>query len=219
MSLSERAEEILETLWVQCEEKRQPSQTALPARGDAAWEELIRTGNVQVNENDIELTGQGKREGGLVVRRHRLGERLFADVLDFKADLVHTVSCQFEHLLHDGLEDQICILLGHPRTCPHGRAIPPGACCHERKETVEKIISTLSRLKSGQSGKVAYLHTQDRDKLQKLLSLGVLPGMTIQLLASYPSYVFQVGASQFAVDQELADNIFVRVDHGAVSRP
>ena len=29
--------------------------------------------------------------------------------------------------------DRICAFLGHPRACPHGAPIPPGACCTLRE--------------------------------------------------------------------------------------
>ena len=28
--------------------------------------------------------------------------------------------------------DRICAFLGHPKTCPHGKPIPPGPCCETR---------------------------------------------------------------------------------------
>jgi DtxR family Mn-dependent transcriptional regulator len=42
------------------------------------------------------------------------------------------------------------------------------------------------------------------------MSMGVLPGNTLSLSRSYPSYIFKVGNSEFAVDEELAREIFVR---------
>src|SRR2546422_5965967 len=37
-------------------------------------------------------------------------------------------ACKFEHILSPEATDKICTFLGHPRTCPHGAPIPPGAC-------------------------------------------------------------------------------------------
>ncbi|PIU41687.1 MAG: DtxR family iron (metal) dependent repressor, partial [Candidatus Omnitrophica bacterium CG07_land_8_20_14_0_80_42_15] len=61
-----------------------------------------------------------------------------------------------------------------------------------------------------QKGEVAYIHSKDHKKLQKLMAMNILPGMEITLIQSFPSYVFQIGQSQFAIDKELAENIFVR---------
>ena len=68
----------------------------------------------------------------------------------------------------------------------------------------------MTRLKVNQEGKVASINTNDHKKLQKLMAMGLLPGMTVTLIQKFPSYVFQIGQSQFAIDKELAENIFVR---------
>lgn len=210
MELSDRAEEILETLWVHAAEEKKDLVDLGAAKGEPAVDELLKSGHIKLTNEKITLTEKGRGEGRKIVRRHRLAERLFTDILDIKKSLVHPVSCKFEHLLHEGIEENICILLGHPKTCPHGRPIPAGECCRKTGETIGKIISSLDRLKAHQRGKVAYIHTKDNDKLQKLMAMGVLPGVNIVLIQKFPSYVFQVGQSQFAIDKELAENIFVR---------
>jgi len=212
MKLSHRAEEILGTLWIQTEEAGQKSISLGLAKGGPEIEELRRGGYVKLADDRITLIDKGRSEGEKIIRRHRLAERLFADVLDVKKKLIHSISCQFEHILHEGIEDNICILLGHPKTCPHGRSIPPGACCQKSKEITEKIIISLARLEAGQKGTVAYIHTNDRSRLQKFMAMGVLPGMNVALIQKFPSYVFQVGQSQFAIDKELAEGVYVRLE-------
>jgi DtxR family transcriptional regulator, Mn-dependent transcriptional regulator len=41
--------------------------------------------------------------------------------------------------------------------------------------------------------------------------MGVLPGTSITLIQNFPSYVFQLGQSQFAIDKDLASAIYVRL--------
>ena len=211
MKISDRAEEILETLWVYTEEEKQEPVALGIAKGEPEIDELWKAGHIKLINDEIALTEKGKSEGQKIVRRHRLAERLFADVLDIKKELVHPVSCQFEHLLHQGIEENICILLGHPKTCPHGKPIPEGECCRTSRETIGRVIFPLDKLKVNQKGKVAYIHTKEHKKLQKIMAMNVFPGMEITLIQSFPSYVFQIGQSQFAIDKELAENIFVRV--------
>ena len=165
-----------------------------------------------MHNDKITLTDKGRSEGEKIVRRHRLAERLFSDVLDFKKELVHPVSCQFEHLLHENMEDNICILLGHPRTCPHGQRIPPGECCRKSEKQTGKVVARLSSLTANQKGKVAYIQTKDHKKLQKLMAMSVLPGLSVTLLQTFPSYVFQIGQSQFAIDKDLAESIYIRLE-------
>ena len=78
----------------------------------------------------VEFTASGRRRAADVIRRHRLAERLFTDSLAMDSETeIEQQACKFEHILSPGATDKICTFLGHPRTCPHGAAIPPGQCC------------------------------------------------------------------------------------------
>lgn len=77
------------------------------------------------------------------------------------------------------------------------------------ENTCDNILP-LTNLKVGQKGVVAYLQTANRQRLQKIMAMGILPGKTITLLQKFPSYVFQTGHSQFAVDRELAEAIILQ---------
>ncbi len=207
--LSERAEEILETLWLETVENSRTPDLSL-FRNDTAFKELLDQSYVTSGPGG-RLTTKGTEEGRQCVRRHRLAERLFADVLQVKPGLVHEAGCRLEHMLHKGIEDNICILLGHPKTCPHGKPIPAGTCCTERRRKFESVVMPLGEMRKGQKGKIAYVHTNDREMLRKIMAMGALPGLAVTLLQQFPSPVFQIGESQFAVDKELADKIRVWV--------
>ncbi|MCM8798591.1 MAG: metal-dependent transcriptional regulator [Candidatus Omnitrophica bacterium] len=214
MKLSDAAEEILETLWISQEEKgiKEIDLGKLVSENrDLAISELKNIGYVSVENGKIKLLDKGKEYARNTVRRHRLAERIMTDVLQLKMDLMDKTACQFEHMLQPELEESICILLGHPKVCPHGKPIPPGNCCVESKWIVEASIKPLTALKVGERGKVAYIHTHNDKKLQKLMAMGVLPGMPISLLHKIPSYVFQIGHTQVAVDNEMASDIYVRI--------
>ena len=121
------------------------------------------------------------------------------------------VICRFEHLLiKPELEEKICELLGHPRNCPHGRAIPTGECCIRAEMKADQSVVPMSNLRQGEIGAIAYVHTGDSDKLKKLMAMGILPGEQIKLERRYPSFVFNVGQSRYAVDEGMAQAIFVR---------
>jgi DtxR family Mn-dependent transcriptional regulator len=124
---------------------------------------------------------------------------------------MHEKACKFEHLLDRGLDESICTLLGHPKICPHGKPIPPGPCCLEKEAAPAKVVSPLSQLSPGQSGRVAYIYALETNKLQKLMAMGILPGAPLKLLQDFPSYVFTAGETQFAVDKEIAEAIYVRL--------
>ena len=210
MRLPEKAEEFLETLWIEQVEVQKPDCDVTLVKEDPALVLLSAKGLVRLADNRASLTDKGRQEAAGCVRRHRLAERLLADVLDIKRRLLDETSCSFEHLLHEGLDDSICTLLGHPRTCPHGRPIPEGPCCREVRKQTAKLILPLSELEPHRPAVVSYLHTQNKDALRKLIAMGVLPKAEITLQQRRPTIVFQIGRSQFAVDDELAAHVFVR---------
>jgi DtxR family Mn-dependent transcriptional regulator len=204
----------LESLWKALEEDR--TTVTLESLGlglrDEALQALLERGFITVEQGEVRLGTAGEEEARNTVRRHRLAERLMHDVLDLRGAQMDEPACRFEHLLARGIEERICSLLGHPKSCPHGRPIPPGACCLRAESGEPRLVSALSGLKPGQGGHIAYLHLMEAQKMQKLAAMGVLPGSPIRLLQRYPSFIFQAGFSQFAVDEELASGIYVRLE-------
>ncbi len=211
MSLSERAEEILETLWISIvEEKKDTLPIGLSEREEAVAE-LLKGGYVEVLSGEVRLKDKGTKEGERIIRCHRLAERLLVDVLDMKKGLIHEVGCKFEHLILREVEENVCTLLGHPRLCPHGKPIPPGRCCEKSAKEVSRAVCLLKDLEIKDKGTIAYLATNDSGRLNRLMAMGALPGISVTMIQKFPSYVFQIGQSQFAIDQEMAEGIYVRL--------
>ena len=213
MKLSEKAEEILETLWVAVEESGaaflDPEKMGFPA-DDPAYHELTSQALIEIRQGMIYFRPEGRDEGMMAIRRHRLAERLLMDVLNIRGDDGEIKACQFEHLLNEGADVKLCTMLNHPATCPHGNPIPPGECCLRARADGDLGIVPLTEFKPGQEGEIAYIQTDDNKKMQKLMAMGVLPGNKIVLVQAYPSYIFRVGYSEFAIDTNLAKEIFVR---------
>jgi DtxR family Mn-dependent transcriptional regulator len=211
MRFSEDAQERLEQIW----DSLQGNGTngfLRPEAGTAEdLSELIRLGLVKDSPQGLALTPEGKTEAALAVRRHRLAERLLADVLATEDALVDERACGLEHALFDGVDESICTLLGHPQFCPHGKPIPPGKCCQEMRASVGRLVAPLVELKPGQHGQIAYIQMNNPQRLQKLMAMGVLPGVSLRVLRDSPSYVFEAGYSQFAVDEDIAADIYIRL--------
>ena len=208
IKLSEAAQEQLEQLWIISEENR--ASLPIDAGLSGEYGELLELGLVRLEGAQLALTTGGRQEAAMAIRRHRLAERLFSDVLVTDTALIDERACSLEHALFDGVDESICTLLGHPSVCPHGNPIPPGRCCQQGRAAVNSLITPLKDMKRGQVGRIAYLHMHDSHRLQKLMALGVLPGARIEVKQVYPSYVFTAEYSQFAVDEEIAGDIFIR---------
>jgi DtxR family Mn-dependent transcriptional regulator len=212
MKTSEQIEEALEVLWV-CLVDAQPqlnTEIQLVEKLEIPFDLLVKEGLVERSKGIVNFTPTGKKEAGLAIRRHRLSERLFHDIIESDQADMEEAACQVEHIVKRGIEEKICRLLGHPETCPHGRPIPPGDCCRKARETKDKFVVPLNNLKPGESGKIAYIMAGDSKKLQKLMAMGVLPGNAIELNANFPSFVFTVDYSQYAVDADMAAAIIVK---------
>ncbi|MEI8354712.1 MAG: metal-dependent transcriptional regulator [Deltaproteobacteria bacterium] len=213
MKLSEKAEEILETLWVEVEEEGAgfvDLEKLRSSSDDPVYRELNELALIEVRDGRVYLRPEGKVEGRKIVRRFRLSERLMMDVFNIRGEQAKEKACQFEHLLNEGVDTKVCTMLNHPETCPHGKRIPPGECCLEAKRSGDLGVVPLTELKPGDEGEIAYIQTEDDKKMQKLMAMGVLPGNRIRLSQAFPSYVFKVGYSEFAIDTNMAREIFVR---------
>ena len=127
-------DEVLEQLWTRRETQGHVDSHEYTA---VQWKRLINTmsaiGLVSVNNGDAEFTGKGESRARDVIRRHRLAERLFMDVLSIHdEEEIESSACKFEHILSPEVTDRMCTLLGHPTACPHGSPIPKGLCCDNR---------------------------------------------------------------------------------------
>lgn len=200
-----RIEEALEDLYLQQEKHQRPprpvADTVLAAAVEAGF--ITRANGIST------LTPTGRDIGQSIVRRHRLAECLLRDVLQVTDEEAEEDACSFEHILRPGLEDKICTLLGHPLTCPDGHPIPRGECCRKAEREHLREVGPLCDGRAGQGGVVAYLSTRDNREIQKLMAMGILPGSDIRLIRLFPSYIFQMGHTQFTVDRALAEKIFV----------
>ena len=210
-------DEVLEILWTSLEEggyesvpKEQIVMDSVPVH-DETLALLEKNGLIKMSDGGVQLTDAGVEEARRTIRRHRLSERMFYDIFDIAENEMEDVACRFEHILiKPDLEEKICELLGHPRTCPHGRPIPVGECCQRAEAQVDQTVVPMSDLRQGETGAIAYVQTGDSDKLKKLMAMGILPGAAVTLERRYPSFVFNVGRSRYAVDEGMAEAIFVR---------
>ncbi|MFA5388195.1 MAG: FeoA family protein [Candidatus Omnitrophota bacterium] len=72
------------------------------------------------------------------------------------------------------------------------------------------VIIPLTKLEPHKKAKISHIKTEDNATLQRIIAIGALPDADIVLIQKFPSFVFQIHKSQFAVDKELASCIYVR---------
>ncbi len=206
-------DELLELLW-HLDESHTLSLLSLREHDPTnVFENSLRDfssdGIVKVDGGNVVLTEMGHETAKAIVRRHRLAERLMVDVLKAKVEDTEQAACEFEHILAPELVDSICILLGHPKKCPHGSPIPEGRCCIEAKSSFQSAVIPITKMKTGQSAKVAFISTRDDERMYKLLSMGVTPGTTVKLQQTSPVLVIEINQSQVAIEKAVGEEIKV----------
>ncbi|MCJ8505179.1 FeoA domain-containing protein [Kocuria flava] len=75
-------------------------------------------------DRSLMLTGPGRERAVQVMRKHRLAERLLADVIGLDLAQVHDEACRWEHVMSEQVERRIVDLLEGPRFSPYGTPIP-----------------------------------------------------------------------------------------------
>lgn len=79
---------------------------------------------VVTSDRHLRLTEEGQERATRVMRKHRLAERLLADVIGLDWVSVHDEACRWEHVMSDDVERRLIGLLGEPRHDPFGNPIP-----------------------------------------------------------------------------------------------
>ena len=207
------ADEVLERIWYAREAGRTSIAVAeLDLNGStaAAVDETLREGLARRSGDDLEVTTAGEERARGIVRRHRLAEILFTQVLDVELSDAEKSACEFEHMLAERVVDRVCTFLGHPPSCPHGSPIPSGSCCAVYSKKVDPLITRLVDLPLGGSGSVVFIAPKSVSRLNKLAAFGVVPGSNVRLIERKPSVVFSCGHTSIAVEDEIGREIYVR---------
>jgi len=210
--MNTKRDKHMEALW-RLQEKGKDSLAHLQTVLDTLFEQdvidgLVADGMVQFDGEKVALTRAGTEYARDLVRKHRLAERLLYDVLgvrnisNFEAE-----ACTFEHLVAPQVVDGICTMLGHPRESPRGLPIPEGACCKRSEKVVPISVVHLPELAVGETGRVAYVNSQNDAQLHRLDGLQVKPGLEIRLHQKYPSYVLECEGRMITLDEQIADSI------------
>jgi ferrous iron transport protein A len=63
-----------------------------------------------------------------------------------------------------------------------------------------------------QSAIVTTLHTQDSRLINKLLAMGIAPGVSVVVERRFPSYIVRVGQSRAALDEAIAQLIEIQLE-------
>jgi DtxR family Mn-dependent transcriptional regulator len=202
-------DELLEQLFYAKEEGRE----VLDLSDVCARQELLETHLIAMSAgatHRYELSPEGEKRARGIVRRHRLAEILFAQVLEVEAHEAERSACELEHTLSEEVVDRVCTFLGHPPACPHSKPIPQGECCRVFTRKVEPLITRLIDIPIGSTGNVVFIAPRSIQRLNRLAAFGVVPGSRVRLIERKPSVIFACGQTSIAVEEEIGREIYVK---------
>ena len=157
----------------------------------------------------VELTPSGRRLAMACIRRHRIVERFLADMLGYAWNEADRLAGAFEHDLPQEVEDRIFVALHRPATCPHGFPIPA-------LEAADiPTMPPLYALEPGDVAVVAVPGSTDPDVVAFLDTLGLRPGVTVQVKEKHPfdgPLVLRVDGKDRTLGSTVANQVFVRVE-------
>jgi DtxR family Mn-dependent transcriptional regulator len=207
-------DEILELLWTLREERKASRAEVLRSTAEQGperlLEELAEGGMVDASGEEILLTKSGEDRARGIIRRHRLAEVLLQNLFDLDDPQLENSACQFEHILSEPVVESVCTFLGHPPACPHGRPIPRGECCNRIRTEIRPLVMPLTEASLGATVRIVFITPRSKKRLEKLSSLGIVPGSRIRLLQRNPSFVLEIGQTTVAVDRDITDEIYVK---------
>ncbi len=86
--------------------------------------QLQRTGSIELVENRLQLTEQGRDSARQLVRSHRLWETYLVEQLGMPLDHVHEPAHRVEHYIDENIQKKLASELDIADQDPHGRQIP-----------------------------------------------------------------------------------------------
>jgi DtxR family Mn-dependent transcriptional regulator len=167
----------------------------------------------------LQLTGDGRNRALHVMRKHRLAERLLADVIGLDWAFLHVEACRWEHVMSEQVERRLLELLDFPTESPYGNPIPAleeiGGTAS--RDFLDGVINIVNRV-ADESGPIAVTIKRlgepvqfEPALLQNLLSAGVIPGATATISAAGGFVLVQVDGYGGGTElpSEVATHVYV----------
>ena len=214
----DRVDEVLELIWMLIEDGETTVENIARKSEDPQVSPLLKDiesfGLISIDHHSGKVAFKeiGKGRAEQIIRRHRIAERLLSEVFEVEERQIEDHACELEHthVLGQVVVDSICTFLGHPPTCPHGKVIPRGECCKKFSLDVKPLVGALTDLRIGEEAKIVFISSKYHARLDRLSSLGIIPGSVIRLHQKQPTYVIRIGETELALDKDLAKEIFVK---------
>ena len=151
------------------------------------------------------------------MRKHRLAERLLADIIGLDWDQVHIEACRWEHVMSEAVERRIVMMLTKPLVCPHGNPIPGleelGLPFSATDEKVGLLTLTTAAQVPDSLVTVDRISEQlqpDADLMRRIADAGLRPGGVVHVSPTARGVEVWSDGDHSNFARLVSDHVFVR---------
>jgi DtxR family Mn-dependent transcriptional regulator len=169
------------------------------------------------DDRHLELTPAGRHEAVAVMRKHRLAERLLADVIGLEWEFIHEEACRWEHVMSDRVEKRILEMVSIKDVSPYGNPIPGleelGYTPASSQDGVVSIVDLPEAIVSQGTVTLRRISEQlqlDPELLAEFRAAGIMPGAALSLRFQEGRVHVSVGEGpSLDLSREAAAQLFV----------
>lgn len=169
------------------------------------------------DDRHLELTPAGRHEAVAVMRKHRLAERLLADVIGLEWEFIHEEACRWEHVMSDRVEKRILEMVSIKDVSPYGNPIPGleelGYTAAGSQEGVVSIVDLPEAIVSQGTVTLRRISEQlqlDPELLAEFRAAGIMPGAALSLRFEDGRVHLSVGnGPSLELSRDAASQLFV----------
>ncbi len=169
-------------------------------------------------DRHLELTDQGRTLATRVMRKHRLAERLLADVIGLDWELVHAEACRWEHVMSETVERRLLAILDEPTESPYGTPIPglEELGSHTAAEQFQHGVVALDQVSPGGEGVQVLVRRlseplqTDETLMSALRRAGVQPGRVVEVSQAAEGLLVGSGGETVELGAEASTHVFVQ---------
>jgi len=181
---------------------------------------MERDGLLRVaGDRHLQLSDIGRHQAVSVMRKHRLAERLLADVIGLDWEDVHIEACRWEHVMSDAVERRIVAMLDRPLVCPHGNPIPGledlGLPFATAADDATELISLTAAAQDGAAevtiDRISEQLQPDAGLMHRLTRASLRPGRRVHVVAAGRDVEVWTDGERTPIEAHVSDHVFVRM--------
>jgi DtxR family transcriptional regulator, Mn-dependent transcriptional regulator len=168
-------------------------------------------------DRHLQLSDAGRQEAVAVMRKHRLAERLLADVIGLDWEDVHIEACRWEHVMSDAVERRIVAMLDKPLVCPHGNPIPGLDQLGLPFTATDQVIGLISLTAAAQGAgaevtvdRISEQIQPDAELMHRLTRADLRPGQRVHVGMAGRDVEVWTNGERTAIEAGISDHVFVR---------